>query len=202
MMRTIEENNAMILKYISGIPETYVMRFGYDDSVLPDEEDLDIQFGSFHLEKKYEVPHMLQLKLLDESIVDFTLSKLKDNNYPFIFRKKEYHVTISYNKSPKNRMDKEMEIFTPFIQKEIILKAQKLVYDSKGVAISVELPQELKSLKEYPHITISNSPGIQPVYSNELLKKSKEDDNIRVVDISNIAPIIPVIGLVIPFRKK
>lgn len=196
-LRTQDEQEELLRNCITGLPDK---QFWFKESEIT---DLTIQFGRLNCDTifgNYGAPHMLQLKVCNPSeIRSFSETILSDTCAPNI-NKKEFHITICYNRDRKNRMEDEMRIFRQFIQTEIILKATHLVYNSRGAAMSVILPEELKHLKQFPHITISNAKGIPPVYSNTLLEKASEDKDTTVIDISKTAPNIYAIGIFIPFK--
>jgi hypothetical protein len=63
------------------------------------------------------------------------------------------------------------------IGKKIILKIIGQAYDQKGFAVLVE---NVKSKNKFPHITISCSEGIPPVYSNELLENAYKNNYLEM----------------------
>jgi hypothetical protein len=93
--------------------------------------------------------------------------------------KKEHHVTMRFcaKQVPQEEKDGFRAAFAPHVGKELAVKSVTIVYDDKGAALAVELPEEVRSQCQalHPHITIACAPGVQPVYSNELLSKPAEE---------------------------
>jgi tRNA splicing ligase len=89
--------------------------------------------------------------------------------------KKEHHITMRFcaKQVPQEEKDGFRAAFAPHVGKELAVKSVTIVYDDKGAALAVELPEEVRSQCQalHPHITIGCAPGVQPVYSNELLSK-------------------------------
>ena len=94
-------------------------------------------------------------------------------------KKPEHHVTMRF--CPPSVPDEEKiaykDAFAPFAGKSVLVEPIALVYDDKGAALSVRLPEEVRAQCQslHPHITIACAPGVQPVYSNELLSKPTEE---------------------------
>ena len=115
----------------------------------------------------------LQLKLDRESA-----EKLKKKAvYPKVFC---HHVTIIYGVSEDDPRVKELIKI-----KDLAIKGKEIYKDENGQALSVDMALDFVSLdkkqkelltengrKQNYHVTISTQKDIQPVYSNELLKKS------------------------------
>lgn len=63
------------------------------------------------------------------------------------------------------------------IGKKSNLKIIGQAHDQKGFAVLVE---NAKSKNKFPHITISCTEGVAPVYSNELLEKAFKDGSLEL----------------------
>jgi hypothetical protein len=87
---------------------------------------------------------------------------------PADWKKFCHHMTIRFK--PKD--DTQLPIFG----EDVTLVVTEYAADEKGVAVKVEPninPQTLKMAPDQlPHVTVAVAPGISPVYSNELLRKS------------------------------
>ena len=93
--------------------------------------------------------------------------------------KPDNHLTIRFCAASVPQEDKDgfRAAFAPHVDKELAVKPVAIVYDDKGAALAVELPEEVRSQCQalHPHITIGCAPDIKPVYSNELLSKPAEE---------------------------
>ena len=79
------------------------------------------------------------------------------------------HVTLKFGPT-----DEEMASFREKhrLGEEVSLKITGVAEDDQGQALKVELPDELKAMSNRtPHITVSTTPGVDAVYSNELLER-------------------------------
>lgn len=89
------------------------------------------------------------------------------------------HMTIKYEPSA------EQVKKTPKGQK-IMLKVIGWAADEKGQAVLVR-PKGIESANAHPHVTVATAPGVQAVYSNELLAKGSNRVSgptlIGVVDV-------------------
>ena len=93
--------------------------------------------------------------------------------------KLEHHITMRFcaKQVPQEEKDGFRAAFAPHVGKELVVKPVALVYDDKGAALAVELPEEVRSQCQalHPHITIGCASGVPPKYSNELLSKPAEE---------------------------
>lgn len=79
------------------------------------------------------------------------------------------HVTVMFRPS-----EEEMDAFLEDFQfgQQIPMKVTGYAEDDKGQALAVELPTELSPhVRRSPHITVSLAPGVEPLYSNELIEE-------------------------------
>jgi hypothetical protein len=112
---------------------------------------------------------------LDSPIVEL-LDIVPTESYKDKVLKKEFHVTIKYF---GGIIDPESFVkIESMIDKQIQLQLKEVVYDDKGVAISIEPTFECDNL--HPHFTIATAKNIPPVYSNELLQKTENVTRIPV----------------------
>lgn len=78
------------------------------------------------------------------------------------------HVTLMFRPT-----DEDMEQVRENLQlgQKVPLKVTGYVEDEKGQALVVELPPEIQAQsRRSPHLTLSLAPGIEPIYSNELIQ--------------------------------
>ncbi len=88
----------------------------------------------------------------------------------------EFHITVKYF---GGIIDPDFFVkFTSLVGTKIALHATEVVFDDKGVAIAIEPTFECSNA--FPHFTIANAKGTPPVYSNELLGKTKGVKRIPV----------------------
>lgn len=79
------------------------------------------------------------------------------------------HVTIAFKPSEEDL--KALRKALPFGSR-VPLKITGYAVDDKGQALTVELPPELREhTRRSPHITLSTAPGVEPIYSNELIQR-------------------------------
>jgi hypothetical protein len=79
-----------------------------------------------------------------------------------------HHMTIRFKPKESDRL--------PVFGESIALVVTEIFSDEKGIAVKVEPNSNKANLNmpanQVPHITVATSPGTQPVYSNELIKKT------------------------------
>lgn len=89
------------------------------------------------------------------------------------------HVTLMFRPTEED-MENLREDFR--LGQQVPLKITGYAEDDKGQALVVELPSELQShTQRSPHITLSIAPGVEPVYSNELVKGPIKEITPRTV---------------------
>ena len=93
---------------------------------------------------------------------DKSIEKLKNAIKPKHSNIFYHHMTVAYKPT-----EEAYRKYEPLINSNINLKVIKHCFDNKGQAVLVDT--EL-SENEYPHITLSCSEGVAPIYSNDLFK--------------------------------
>jgi hypothetical protein len=127
----------------------------------------------------------LQLRLVVEKTDKFleafaaAIEKLPEHLKAAALKKDEFHVTILYcgNNVTQEEKNAFREAFEPFNKNQVVVMVVAVVYDNKGAALVVELPDEVRKQcqAKHPHITIGCAPGVEPKYSNDLLEKPAEE---------------------------
>lgn len=90
------------------------------------------------------------------------------------------HVTIAFRPS-----EEDVKAIRKALQfgSRVPLKITGYAEDDKGQALTVELPPELAGhARRSPHITLSIAPGVEPVYSNELIQENLVEIPPRTIE--------------------
>ena len=100
-------------------------------------------------------------------------------------KKDEFHVTILYRGDKVSQEEKNgiLAAFEQFNENQVVVMVVALVYDDKGAALVVELPDEVRKQcqAKHPHITIGCAPRVPPKYSNDLLEKPAKEVDVAIV---------------------
>ena len=123
--------------------------------VLPDPKSVDIMYIAAILTRKSQ-----------KKLWDYVRDKVE---IPADWKKYCHHMTIRF-------MPKDDKVL-PILGLEVTLVVTDIYADDKGVAVRVEPNTNSQELhmppEQLPHVTIAVAPGVQPVYSNELLRRSE-----------------------------
>lgn len=136
-----------------------------------------LSFSKWMNQRMNETGEALQTKTSDIIYVaailtkeaQMTLYDAVEKNVPIPAQWKKYchHMTIRFKPKETDHL--------PVFGESITLVVTDIFSDEKGIAVKVEPNINKTSLNmpvsQVPHITIATAPGVQPVYSNELIQK-------------------------------
>jgi tRNA splicing ligase len=118
--------------------------------------------------------------VLDANSQDKVLSMVPAFQDPA--KKFGHHVTLAFRPSQEHVDNLEFA-------KRVNFKVKTIAMDEYCIAVEVELPEDVKSNNEHPHVTICTREGISPVYSNQMLERAARGngtDGITVYPIENM----------------
>jgi hypothetical protein len=121
-------------------------------------------------EKKQKIKTLMYIGLkLNKETKEQVINKLLDYGIDIKTYKKQFvsHITVLFvNEQTKN----DVELFEGLEGRAYNVNAVGYCKDDYGLALAVELPENMYCCNKQPHITCATS-GVEPVYSNELFTK-------------------------------